>query len=278
MDAPASMPLALFLAAALAAAVQPPAPTPAAPSVPRSLPGTVITSDDYPEDAIRRRAEGNVRVRLEIAPEGRVTGCAVIASSGDSLLDSTTCSLLLRRARYEAAAAGTARVHERTVAWRLPEPDAWPFELVRFVTTMEAERGAIVRCSTSAAAGAETGTAECKTALPRPMVAWLEAQTGRAAVTLTQIVTPEPGPPPPAQAADAGRLVSLVWMEVKIAPDGRVTECRETMRQMPLPLPMLALPPDACASSLRFTPSSLAAERRARIIMTVHLRRDRPAN
>jgi TonB family protein len=67
-----------------------------------------ITADDYPQ-AVPRSAARQVGVTLEVGADGRVTGCTITASSGNTSLDSTTCRLLRSRARFEPArAAGGA--------------------------------------------------------------------------------------------------------------------------------------------------------------------------
>jgi protein TonB len=88
----------------------PPAP-PAPPPAPRvsqaaraqgSLPG-LFSTDDYPQAALRNEEQGTTAVSLTIGPNGRVSGCSVTSSSGSSSLDSTTCSILTRRARFTPA-------------------------------------------------------------------------------------------------------------------------------------------------------------------------------
>jgi protein TonB len=64
---------------------------------------SLITNDDYPPSALRNEEQGTVRVRLEIGPNGAVTSCSVSSSSGHPSLDSATCSLLRRRARFTPA-------------------------------------------------------------------------------------------------------------------------------------------------------------------------------
>lgn len=113
-----------------------PVPAPPAPPPPPPPPswsaarGPVIRSgsisnDDYPAAAIRLGEEGMVTVRMTVGVGGRVTGCTIVASSGSSILDSTTCSLLTRRFRFAPARDYRGRpavgyVTQRVV-WRLPE-------------------------------------------------------------------------------------------------------------------------------------------------------------
>ena len=84
-----------------------------------------ISAADYPASALANREAGRVRVTLDLGPDGRAHGCAVTRSGGSSALDSATCSILRRRARFTPAidsngqpAAGRIR---QEVDWRLPE-------------------------------------------------------------------------------------------------------------------------------------------------------------
>jgi protein TonB len=87
----------------------PPAP-PAPPPPPRIEPAKaktnlqgLISTDDYPDAAKRNNETGTVRVRLQVGPNGRVTGCSVSQSSGSQALDNATCRLLSSRARFTPA-------------------------------------------------------------------------------------------------------------------------------------------------------------------------------
>jgi protein TonB len=61
---------------------------------------TVFSNDDYPAAAIAAGAQGTAQARLTIGTDGRVTGCDLIRSTGNSALDSTTCSILRRRVKF----------------------------------------------------------------------------------------------------------------------------------------------------------------------------------
>lgn len=87
-----------------------------------------ISSDDYPSAALRREAEGLVRVRLDIGVVGLPSDCSIVDSSGDADLDATACSLLLRRARFHPAldAEGSAITGSVIVPVRWAIPDYLP--------------------------------------------------------------------------------------------------------------------------------------------------------
>jgi TonB family protein len=86
---------------------------------------------EYPAAALRAHEEGSTAADLDIAADGRVTGCTIVSSSGSATLDAETCRLALLRARAQAAVGpdgepvpGTDRVRIRwTIA---PEPTPAP--------------------------------------------------------------------------------------------------------------------------------------------------------
>jgi TonB family protein len=94
-----AIPLSLLLV--LAAAPPPPPPQRAAPLA-GSLP-KLLTSDDYPNAALRNEEQGIVEIRLDVDAAGHVTSCTVTASSGSDSLDTTTCRLMIERARFTPA-------------------------------------------------------------------------------------------------------------------------------------------------------------------------------
>ena len=64
---------------------------------------TLISEDDYPEAALRNEESGSVQLKLAIGPDGNVTDCTVLRTSGSRALDTTTCRLLKKRARFVPA-------------------------------------------------------------------------------------------------------------------------------------------------------------------------------
>jgi protein TonB len=90
---------------------------------PARLVGGSITGADYPASAIRAGAQGITTVSIQIGVDGRVTGCSVTASSGNSALDSTTCSLVQRRYRYAPATRNgqpVASSSTQSISWSPP--------------------------------------------------------------------------------------------------------------------------------------------------------------
>ena len=106
----------------------PPAPPPPVrrvePAKARANLASYITNDDYPSSALRNEEQGTTGFRLDVGPDGRVSGCSVTASSGSSALDSATCRLLRSRARFTPATDSTGAKTSDSVSgrirWQIP--------------------------------------------------------------------------------------------------------------------------------------------------------------
>ena len=114
----------IYAVPAAPAAPMPPAPNIVRGPQERGTTQSYVSVDDYPAAALAMRARGTVGFRLTIGANGRVTGCAITRSSGSSVLDSATCNLIRRRARYTPAmdssgnpAVGTI---DQQIEWTLP--------------------------------------------------------------------------------------------------------------------------------------------------------------
>lgn len=86
----------------------------------------LISPEDYPASALAQKEEGRVAFLLDVGPDGRVYGCTIGHSSGSAALDSATCMIMRRRARFTPAIdshgmQSAARVSS-SFEWTLPEP------------------------------------------------------------------------------------------------------------------------------------------------------------
>jgi protein TonB len=86
---------------------------------------SVFSNDDYPPSAIAAGASGTAQARLTIGPDGRVTGCDLIRSTGNGSLDSATCNILRRRVKFTPArdSEGNPQADTYTtppITWVLP--------------------------------------------------------------------------------------------------------------------------------------------------------------
>lgn len=83
-----------------------------------------ITTEDYPAASIRENVQGVVVISATIGTDGKVRSCLVTQSSGNQLLDDTTCRLYTKRAHFTPArdADGNPTMAQRTdrFRWELP--------------------------------------------------------------------------------------------------------------------------------------------------------------
>jgi protein TonB len=90
----------------------------------RSPIAAYFAAADYPPSALRAGEEGVAYFRLVIDPSGRVADCAITASSGSAMLDSTTCRIVRSRARFtpalDLAGAPASDSYADRVRWTLP--------------------------------------------------------------------------------------------------------------------------------------------------------------
>jgi protein TonB len=87
---------------------------------------SVFSDDDYPASASAAGAEGTAQASLTIGADGRVTGCTLVRSTGNGALDSATCSILRRRAKFSPArdSSGNPTADTYTtppIRWQLPQ-------------------------------------------------------------------------------------------------------------------------------------------------------------
>jgi len=85
---------------------------------------TLFSADDYPAAAQSAGAEGTAQAELTIGRDGRVVGCNLTRSTGNSSLDSATCNILRRRAKFTPARDSngnptTDTVSTPPIVWRL---------------------------------------------------------------------------------------------------------------------------------------------------------------
>jgi protein TonB len=111
------------------AAPPPPPPPPPPPHKVESAraQGSLIglfSDEDYPASAQAAGAEGTAQAELTVGPDGRVVSCNLIRSTGNSALDSATCNILRRRAKFTPARDSngnptTDTVTSPPITWRL---------------------------------------------------------------------------------------------------------------------------------------------------------------
>jgi len=90
---------------------------------------TLVNVEDYPAEALRKREQGTVAIRLDIDAAGRLTACTVTQSSKSASLDAATCRIMTERARFVPARDDRGRAVPDTmttrVMWRIaPDLDS----------------------------------------------------------------------------------------------------------------------------------------------------------
>lgn len=122
---PPAPPVLIAAPAAPVAPPAPPAPTgPTSAAQPRGNPSSWVTTDDYPQRALREEKTGTTGFRVTIGADGRVTDCQITSSSGTPELDSATCDKFTRRARFKPAmqnGSPTEGTFSSRVRWVIPE-------------------------------------------------------------------------------------------------------------------------------------------------------------
>ena len=95
------------------------------PAAPRNNAGSWVTNSDYRQAWVRREYAGTVSFSLSIDANGKVAGCSVTGGSAPQELKDATCSLVSRRAKFNAATDGEGRPtsgsYSNTVRWQIPE-------------------------------------------------------------------------------------------------------------------------------------------------------------
>ncbi len=86
---------------------------------------SLFSTDDYPASALAAGVGGTAQAELTIGADGRVVGCNLIRSTGNGALDSATCNILRRRAKFTPARdssgnATTDTVRTPTITWVVP--------------------------------------------------------------------------------------------------------------------------------------------------------------
>jgi periplasmic protein TonB len=77
-----------------------------------------ITNKDYPKTAAKAKIGGTVVAYYTVLASGRVAGCQIKQSSGNSELDATTCSLIEERFRYRPARNSGGEPIDTKTGWQ----------------------------------------------------------------------------------------------------------------------------------------------------------------
>lgn len=80
---------------------------------------------DYPMKAFEKNQEGITRFQLLIAPDGQISTCKVVSSSGSEELDKTTCYLAQKRVKFRPARDDSGMpvwgLYRSQAVWAIPD-------------------------------------------------------------------------------------------------------------------------------------------------------------
>lgn len=84
---------------------------------------SLVGPDDYPPAAYDNNEQGEVRFRLAVGKDGRVTKCDITQTSGSAVLDHATCRIMQARAKFSPARSADGGpvegAVEDSVSWSL---------------------------------------------------------------------------------------------------------------------------------------------------------------
>ncbi|HEY7805848.1 MAG TPA: TonB family protein [Croceibacterium sp.] len=93
-------------------------------ATPKNDPTTWVNEGDYPPRDENEGNEGTTVFRVTVNADGRVSGCAVVRSSGHPALDAAACRAVTSRARFAPATDDSGeRVigsYTNSVRWQIP--------------------------------------------------------------------------------------------------------------------------------------------------------------
>ena len=199
---------------------------------PRGAPQGWVLDNDYPASSLWEHQEGAVGFRLDVGPDGRTVGCAVTASSGHSMLDERTCSLLRRRARFypalDAQGQPVAAEFNGRFAWKLPH-DSAPWASWQRRTRVDLAQGRVIGCEIEEMGTPETLTSDLCGYIGRMPSDVVDIITGEAdTVTLTVIERHAVSGKPLAKpiAEPAGKRMFRHSITYDVLPDGKAAACK----------------------------------------------------
>lgn len=79
------------------------------PATPTSNPASWLGSNDFPTKALMEGMNGYVKFRLDVDPEGNVSGCRILYRTNPDQFADTSCRLLSKRAKFVPALDAAGR-------------------------------------------------------------------------------------------------------------------------------------------------------------------------
>jgi protein TonB len=202
--------------------------------------GLLVSSSDYPPEAIRAGEQGTTGFRLVVAADGSVSDCTVVQSSGSATLDAATCRLMSSRARFTPALDAKGKPSIDTVnariAWRLPPqnvvvPDV---ALIRFVLGADGKPRDCTAFSQSVGRTQETKAPDCgDRPPPEAVIAVLRSAGGAGTLRVrfeSRLLRDAAEPWPKLERAGL-KIIGFELIRMRVAPGGKVLDCFVLDRQ-----------------------------------------------
>jgi TonB family protein len=244
-----------------------------------------FSTDDYPEGALERRAEGTTAFSVDIDERGLPTRCTISQSAGDPDLDRATCDIMMSRARLTPARDARGRpVPDRIstrIRWVLPDPiEAYPFAPMRMTSTLSIHAGRF-QCHWTADRQREdmaTGNI-CSLVVGQEATDLLRSLGGDAELTMIILFHPD-GTAAPEDPPNRGEELLDLEIHISVAADGGVADCRTTRRRLVHPVGALHEAPDLCLYPMFTKPQpfwmgeGVIGNHFATATMRLYLRRD----
>lgn len=118
--------------------------------VPANNPGDWVSAADYPPAALAKRAEGKTQFTVGIGPDGRVSRCTILQSSGSPELDAATCTYVTQRARFTPALGEDGKPVEGTytnsIFWNIPGKESLPKVGTTTMLFLVEKDGSVSKC------------------------------------------------------------------------------------------------------------------------------------
>lgn len=220
-------------------------------SIPTRQIASLVGDNDYPRDAMQRRAQGVVTFMLTIDVDGVPVDCR-IDGRADPALDRRTCEIFRSRARFhparDAEGRAVAGYYPGRMRWLLPVGrGGFATGGVLGVTSVRRNAAGELACSVTVNGREDPNPRirSCEQVQEPAMINAIRALGHEAELTLVFMIEPEGmilrGRTPP----DSEPLIAESVARLTVA-EGRVEECRMTSRRAPRPITGVETAPDLC--------------------------------
>ena len=188
-------------------------------------PGTVFTTDSYPQQAWDAGEEGIVAITLVIGSQGLVSDCAITRSSQSALLDAATCRIAQEKLRFDPArdeaGQGLEKTYKLKVHWQITPTPMKP-SVDRVVVSLE--YGFAVKCANPDAPSKPVENCNSQTSAEELSRAFGNAFTKIRKLEIQTIY--QPGRETVRRPVVSGRRVILTEVVFGLDANGSVIDCK----------------------------------------------------